>query len=136
MEREPAAGLPPNPVSTAWRYGGRSQVVNLGTAYAWTECLAFSGGLEWVRGRNSFTSPSPATALDPAGNTINPDWSTIPANSDVIVETTRLSGGVDYAFRAGMSTYFRYNYFQYDDRSGNAGTGRTHLFLGGLTAMY
>ena len=126
----------PNAASTAWRYGGRSQVVSLGSAYAWSQRLTLNGGLEWVRGRNSFFAPSPATAVDDAGNPVTPDWSGLGRNSDVVVQTTRFSVGVDYELRRGMATYFRYNHFNYDDRSGNAGTGSSHLFLTGLTAMY
>lgn len=126
----------PDPVPTLWRYGARSQVVDVGSAYAWNEYLTLTGGVEWVRGRNSFVSPSPATALDPDGNPVVPDWSTLPANSAVIVETTRITGGVDYWLTDAISCYFRYNYFDYEDKTKGLNSGTAHMFLGGMIAIF
>jgi len=127
-----------DPVATAWRYSGVAQVVNLGGSYAWNEYVKLRGGFEYVRGRNTFVSPSPATALDADGTVIVPDWSTLPPNAAVIVQTMKLEAGVDFWVRDNVSCYFVYNYFDYDGRSEyellNSGTA--HFFLGGVTAMF
>ena len=128
----------PDPVTTTWRYAGVSQVVNVGTSYAWSPRLTLRGDVEWVRGANTFISPAPDTALDPDGNVINPDWSTLPGNSEVIVETSKISAGTDYWVTKDLSVYFTYNLFNYNglslNESGNSGTA--HYFLSGINAIY
>jgi len=127
----------PQPAQGWWSYGGRAQVVNLGAVYAWTRRTSLRGGIEWGRSKNAFAQPpAPATALDAAGNTIVPDWSLLPSLSDVIVETTRISAGVDYALRERIDLYFRYTYFDYEDKAGTGLSGTTHGFLGGLSALF
>ena len=107
-------------------YGGRADVVNLGTTYDCTDRLTLTGGFEWVRGQNTWTVPSPDNA----------DWSTMPGFSNVVVETTRLSTGVDYWLRDGISCYVRYIYYDYDDKTDAFNSGTTDMFLGGVSAVF
>ena len=120
-------------ITLPWTYRGRSQVVNVGASYAWTQCLTLTGGLEWVRGRNAFDQP-PAFVRPEDGQTFQ--WVGLQNNSDVIVQTARLWAGVDYRLRAGVSCYFRYNYFDYEDESVGYNSGTANMLLGGLTAVY
>ncbi len=124
--------------TTRWNYGGRSFVVNLGSTYDYSQRLTFVGNLEFMRSHNSFTSPSPDSyALGGDGTfVVNPDWSSLSGLSDVIVETTRLSAGIDYLLREGVSCYFRYNYFNYADKAGNGNSGTANMFLTGVSAVY
>jgi len=107
-------------------YRGRAQVYNLGTTYLWTDRLTLTGGVEWVRGSNTFFVPSPEDA----------DWTALPTFSDVIVETTRLSFGVDYCYREGITCYFRYNYYDWRDRAGTNESGTADMFLAGVAAYF
>ncbi len=128
------------PETTRWSYGGEAQVVNFGSRYAWTEYLSLTGSVEWMRGRDRFFSPSPAAYdLSPTGTPsfpVTPDWSDLPNFSDVIVETTRISAGVDCAVSENVTCYFRYNYFDYEDESVGRNSGTAHMFLGGLAGTF
>jgi hypothetical protein len=111
-----------NPDTSLWNYGARSQVVNVGTTYAWTDCLSLSGGFEFVRGRNAFDSP----AL----------WPDLPQYSDVTVETTRWTAGIDYGPGDAFKYYFRYQFFDFEDKSEDFNSGTANMFLAGMTALF
>ncbi len=109
-----------------FNYGGRTTVINLGTTYAATNRFTLTGGLEFVRARNGFSDPSiPGLSL-----------TYLPGASDVLTETTRLSAGFDYLLRDGISTYFRYSYYNWNDKAGNGESGTANLFLTGITATF
>ncbi|NOX53119.1 MAG: hypothetical protein GXP27_01500 [Planctomycetes bacterium] len=125
--------------TTPWSYGGRAQVVNLGCDYAVNDRLTLIGQIEWTESRNQFerfADPPPPAVVMPTG------WSEAPNFSDVRVETTRLAFGFDYVLTEHLSCYFRYNLFDYEDRSANSDgdvddkSGTAHFILGGLTASY
>jgi len=112
--------------SLPFAYGGRSQVINFGTTYACTDRVTLSGGYEHVRSANDFADPS-AGALD---------LHYLAPASDVLVVTNRITGGIDYLIRDGVSAYFRYNYYDYNDASTSGLSGTANFFLGGITATY
>ena len=124
-----------------WQYRGRAELLNLGARYAWSETLSFVGSAEVGRSRNGFnplTSPAPYMGVNQYGPAalITPDFSGIETLSDVLVETTRFTAGVDYWLTDAISCYFRYNYFNYNDLAGNGNSGTGHMFLAGATATY
>ncbi len=121
------ANSPETAEHTLFNYNGRSTVATLGTRYAWTERLTLTGDIEWVESFNGFDEPLP-----PGGQ----DFQFLPGASDVLTETTRLSAGVDYWLRDGITCYFVYNYYNWDDKAGNNETGRISYFLTGLTATF
>ncbi len=126
------------PATTRWNYDGRSFVINFGSAYDYSERLTFVGNMEFMRSHDRFISPSPPT-YDLSGDgtfVVVPDWSGLSGLSDVIVETTRFTAGVDYLLRDGVSCYFRYNYFNYADKSNNGNSGAANMFLAGVSAIY
>ncbi len=108
-------------------YNGETTLVNIGSTYAFTDCFTVTGAAEWVRGSNTWLLPSPAGA----------DWSALPGFSNVVVETTRLSAGIDYWLGEGVSCYFRYIYYDYDGKSSTeiSNSGTSHMFLGGFTVV-
>ncbi|MCA9245456.1 MAG: hypothetical protein KDA42_00045 [Planctomycetales bacterium] len=112
---------------TRWSYGGENYLLSLGANYAWTPCLQLVGGVEWNRGVNAFSVPA-----SPAGA----DWSALPGLADVRVNTTRFHAGVDYQVMRSMDTYFRYVYFDYEDKSTSINSGTAHMFLGGLSYAF
>jgi hypothetical protein len=132
------------PMTSLWRYQGIADLVNLGTSYAMTERLTLTGGAEYVWGENVFindpqyytvqtyTKQAPSTAT----KTTNVDMSNLPGFSRVDVRTWRVSAGLDYLLRRNMSTFFRYNYFDYGDLAAAYNTGASHQVLGGLTGTY
>ena len=109
-----------------WEYTGRAQVYNVGTSFAYTPNVILKGDVEWVRGKNQFVAPSPAGT----------DLASLPFFSNVIVETTRISAGVDWSLTDRIDTYFRYIYFDYDDESAALNSGTAHFFLSGLAALF
>ncbi len=127
--------------TSPWQYMAKSDVVTLSTSYAATECLTVTGGAEYVRGVNAITNaPSPATAT--AAGSLVPGGSNLPYNNDLInysrveITTWRLSAGADYLLRRGVSTFFRYNYFDYRDATQSFNIGTTSNILVGLTGTY
>ena len=111
-------------------YGGRAQVINLGSSYAASERLTLSGDFEFVESRNSFADPSFLGTGGPV------DLSYIPGASDVRTETTRFSLGADYLLSRQISCYFQYQFYDWNDKAGNGESGTASMFLGGVTAKY
>lgn len=105
-----------------WGYGGRSRVLSLGTAYAWTEKITLSGGLELVSGKD---------LVDP----LQP-WPDLAGDIDVIVDRTRVTAGVDWLLRERVSAFFRYRFEQYTDETMTFNSGIVHMYLAGLSAVY
>jgi hypothetical protein len=132
----------PDAFQSRWRYGGQAQVINLGANYACTERVRLTGGYEYTWGHDRIlAAPSPATALDPSDTvapptTIVPDWTLIPSLSQVVVQTNRITAGVDYLARERITVFFRYNFFDYRDLGGTGDSGQVHGFLGGMSAVF
>jgi hypothetical protein len=122
IDQDITLGALSDSVTLPWNFGGRSDVVNLGMTYAYTERLTLSGGFEFVRGVNAFGPPAP--------------WPDLPYYSDVIAQITRWKAGIDYAVSPNVSWYFRYQLFDYDDRSRELSSGTTSMVLGGVSAVY
>jgi len=112
--------------TSRWNYKGRSDVFNVGTTYAWSDCLTLSGGFEFVRGSNGFATPA-----------TTPDLSQF---SDVLVETTRWTAGFDYQVFSGADFFFRYQFFDYEDKSQSIAqdinSGTANMFLTGINAIF
>ncbi|HYW78718.1 MAG TPA: hypothetical protein VE890_04040, partial [Thermoguttaceae bacterium] len=118
---------------TRFDYGGRAEVINLGSTYAATNRLTLTGTFEHTRSFNGFADPSVAAI---GGGLDGVSLISTPGLSDVRVQTTRFSAGFDYELREQVSTYFRYSYYNYNDKAGNGNSGTASFFLGGLTATY
>lgn len=108
--------------TTRWNYAGENHLVSLNVNYAWTECVQLVGGYEWNRGSNMFSVPA-----SPAGA----DWSLLPTLSDVLVETQRVTAGLDWQPNRNLNVYFRYILFDYDDLSSGQDSGVSQMALGG-----
>lgn len=103
IDQDITLGPSTTPLNLPWEYGGRSDVVNLGTTFAWTKRVTLSGTLDFVNGKNSFDPLVP--------------WPDLPFYSDVEVRTTRFMAGVDYDLGPRATCYFRYQVFDYNDTS-------------------
>ena len=120
-------GVPADTDTTRWNYAGENHLVSFNASYAWTECVQLVAGYEWDRGSNVFGLP----ALQDGA-----DWSLLPSLSDVIVETNRVTAGVDWQPYKNMNLYLRYIYFDYNDISSGLDSGTTHMVLAGATRTW
>ena len=122
--------VPPPPVvteTTRWSYGGENHLITFSAHYAWSDNVQLLGGYEYDRGTNTFeVPPSPAGA----------NWSALPSLADVIVETQRLTAGIDYQPMRNTDLYFRYIFFDYNDISSNLYSGTSNMFLAGATRTW
>jgi hypothetical protein len=103
-----------------WSYGGRGQFLSLGSSYAWTERLTFSGSLQFVWALNTFDPLAP--------------WPDLPAYSEVLVNIRRYTGGIDWCANQWASAYLRYVYEDFDYGPQSYDSGSVHMVLAGLTA--
>ena len=105
-----------------------------------------------MHGANYFnTPPSPYTVLgstlpngqvnwngtavtQPGGVPVN--YTDVPAYSRVEVNTYRVLLGLDYSLQQNVSTFLRYNYYDYDDVTQAYNSGVSHIFLAGVTGTY
>ena len=108
-----------------------ASVFNIGANYAYSERVSFNGGIEYVHGVDVISNIPNNTTL---GAPIS--YSDIPGYSKVSVDTCRVSAGVDYLIRRNLTTYVRYNYYNYGDTVTAYNAGTAHMLLGGLTATF
>jgi hypothetical protein len=111
-----------DPITSQWNYAGRSNTVNFGSTYAWTDCLTLSGGYEYVYGSNRFKSPTL--------------WPDLPLYSNVLVGINRWTAGLDYQITPAADFYFRYQFFDYEDKTKAYNSGTANMFLIGLQAIF
>jgi hypothetical protein len=88
------------------------------------------GGYEFNRGSNTFDIP-----ISPhAANGV--DWTTVEQVADVIVETHRVTAGIDWQPTCDMNVYLRYIFFDYGDISADLTSGTAHMVLAGGTRTW
>lgn len=124
--------------TSPWDYAGRADVFNLGASFLVTCRLTLVGGVEYVRSRNVFADPGTPPPENQATNPLIPalPYSDLPGYSAVRVNTLRLTAGADYELARNINTFFRYNYFDYDDRAMLYNAGTAHMFLAGLSGVF
>jgi hypothetical protein len=121
-------GDPTEIETTRWDYAGENHLVSFGANYALNPCVRLIGGYEFNRGSNTFdipTSPHPGV-----------DWTTVEEVADVIVETHRVTAGVDWQLYRDMDVYLRYIFFDYGDISADLTSGTSHMVLAGATRTW
>jgi hypothetical protein len=114
--------------TTRWDYEGENHLVYFSANYAWTENVQLVGGLEWNHGSNTFDiPPSPHPGVD---------WTTVEQVADVIVETTRVTTGIDWQPYCDTNVFVRYILFDWDDISAGLYSGTAHMALAGATRTW
>ena len=127
---------PGTTVPVPWQYTGVADVLNFGTRYQATERLSFTGDFEYVRGMDSTSG-----VVNPANQVpaLTPGSPTTPYNlgsySLVKMQSFRLGAGADYRVAPNVTTYLRYNYYDYQDDSGST-SGQVSMILGGMSAKF
>ena len=115
-------------------FNNRSDVVNLGTRYAWSPKLSTCATFEYVHGVNA------SNITPPAGYNLG-------QYSLVYSETYRVTLGVDYILGPRITTFARYNYIIFDDlvppftpatagQTNTNGSGQANMFLVGAGAKF
>jgi hypothetical protein len=118
------------PVTPQWTYGGEAHVVTLGSRYALTECVALTGDVEWVRGRDQINDST--TTFPASGNTVTD----LGGYSEVLNETTRIRVGADWMIRPRVVVYGRYELYNFSDMAPGYQSGMAQGILGGVSAMF
>ena len=124
-----AVGSAVPPVTGLWNYGGKAQVVTLGSRYWVTESVRLTGDVEFVRGHNQINN---STMVFP-GNVVVTDLGTF---SEVLNETTRVRLGVDWSIRPRVVVYGRYELYNFRDVAPGYQTGLAQGILGGVSALF
>lgn len=130
--------------TTAWRYGGRADVFNIGNSYAVTSNFRLINGFEYVRGENYFSpfADPPDNRIPTIPANLPPQivpaipYTDLPAYSAIETNIYRFTTGFDYQLRRYVNTYFRYNYYDYDDAYAVYNNGTAHAFLAGLSGTF
>jgi len=121
---------------TPWQFTGVADVFNLGSRYAATEKLSFTGEFEYVHGINSSSATVDTSKQQPQ---IPPPYITtsypIGEYSLVKMQSFRFGVGADYRLRPRVTSYVRYNYYDYQDDSGMT-SGQASMILGGMSATF
>jgi hypothetical protein len=124
----PTVPVPPlRTETTRWSYEGTNHLFNINANYAWTKNVQLLAGFEWNRGVNAFDVPA-----SPAGA----DWSLLPLLADVIVETARVTTGIEWQPYHDMNVYLRYIYFDWNDIGADLYSGTAHMALLGATRVW
>ena len=93
---------------------------NIGTTYRVSPKVILNGNFEYVRGLDVITQSQY-------------DLGQYSLVSNI---TYRISAGADYLVRPNLTTFFRYNYFDYGALSALYDTGTASMFLVGINAMF
>ncbi|MGO9113460.1 MAG: hypothetical protein ACLP9L_29870 [Thermoguttaceae bacterium] len=125
-------------VKVPWNYEGVADVFNVASRYRATEKLSFTGEFEYVHGEdlNSGTvvptqQVPPTGGLPPGAPASYP----IGGYSNVQMHSFRFGLGADYILRPRVTSYVRYNYYDYEDQTGTT-SGQANMILGGMSATF
>jgi hypothetical protein len=127
----PTTGIPPSPSTAPWNYMGKSQVFNVGANYAWTQRLKLCGAFEYVHGIDAITAVGQLST----GVSFQTPVS-LGSYSLVSENTYHVSAGVDYVLGPRVTTFFRYNYYDFGDLATALQSGTVNMFLVGMSAVF
>ena len=107
----------PAPTTTPWTYESKADVFNIGTTYRVSPKVILNGNFEYVRGLDVITQSQY-------------DLGQYSLVSNI---TYRISAGADYLVRRNLTTFFRYNYFDYGALSASTTPARPACFSSAST---
>jgi hypothetical protein len=120
----PAGSLTP-PETRRWNYGGTANIFSCRANYRLREDISLFAGYEYSRGNDRFGNRGFADL-----------WPDLPQYSTVLVVTQRINTGIDWRPTELLTVYFRYIFFDYDDKSPGYNRGQAHIFLAGLSMIF
>ena len=122
-------------LTVPWQLPGVADVLTCGTRYQATQKLSFTGEFEYVHGMNSSSAVvSPANQTPALARAIHTPYD-LGQYSLVKMQSFRFGAGADYILRPRVTTYVRYNYYDYQDDSGTT-SGQANMILGGMSATF
>ena len=119
-------------INIPWNFRGAADVLNLGTRYRATEKLSFNALFEYVHGINSSSGVVPSAQQTP---TTGAPYD-LGQYSLVKEQSFRMEVGADYILRPRVTTYVRYNYYDFQDLATGLTSGQSNMILGGMSATF
>jgi hypothetical protein len=119
-------------INVPWAFRGASDVFTIGSRYQATCKLSFVGQFEYVHGINSNFAIVPSAAQTPPTGAAYDlgQWSLVKEQS------FRFECGADYLLRPRVTTYIRYDYYDFQDLSTGLLSGTQNSVLGGVSAVF
>ncbi len=119
-------------IGIPWNFRGTANVFTVGTRFQATQKLSFNGTFEYVHGiDSSFAVVPTAVQTPPTGAPYDlGQWSLVKEQS------FRFEVGADYILRPRMTTYVRYDYYDFEDLSTGLLSGTQNSVLGGVSAVF
>jgi hypothetical protein len=106
------------PVIGRWNYAGTAVVLGCGINYRLSRNLRLTADYEIADGKNEITNSD--------------GFSTLAQFSAVRNVTQQVRAGVDWKPRERLTTYFRYQLVDFQDRSDSTNNGALNMFLAGM----
>jgi hypothetical protein len=119
-------------INIPWAFRGTADVFTIGGRYQATCKLSFNGMFEYVHGINSSFAVVPSAAQTPPTGAPYDlgQWSLVKEQS------FRFECGADYLLRPRVTTYVRYDYYDFQDLSTGLLNGTQNSILGGVSATF
>jgi hypothetical protein len=136
---EPATTSLTPPFQTRWGYLGEAEVFDLGSTYRWSKDVKFTGAVQYTHGIDTITplaSNYPGPFPNIGAGTSYYNLSSLPGYSRVIIDTVRVQAGVDWQVRAHLTTFLRYQYYNFNDPTQPYNTGIANGFLVGFNWVH
>jgi hypothetical protein len=118
-----------------WRYAGKADVFNLAVTRVLTSRLRANAGFEFTRGHNEIDSIPEYTyfgTVPPSGVS----YGDLAYYTEELMNLYRWSAGVDYDLTTHLSSYVRYNYYDWDNPTSDRNSGTANMLLGGISGTF
>jgi hypothetical protein len=119
-------------INIPWNYSGSSDVFTLGSRYQATCKLALVGQFEYVHGINASYAVVPSSQQTPTSGAAYD----LGQYSLVKEQSFRVELGADYLITRRMTTFVRYDYYDFQDLSTGLLSGQQNSILGGASATF
>lgn len=117
-----------------WRYAGKADVFNLAVTRVVTSRLRANGGFEFTRGHNEIDSIPNYTYNTSPPQSIN--YSDLAYYTEELINQYRWSAGLDYDLTTHLSSYVRYNFYDWDSPTSDWNSGTANMLLGGVSGTF
>ncbi len=126
------------PLQERWGYLGYAEVFDLGATYRLSKDVKLTGAAQWTHGIDTILPlgvyPGPFPTVGTGSSSYN--LTSLPGYSRVIVDTVRVEAGIDWHVREHLDTFFRYQYYNFNDPTQPYDTGIANGFLVGFNWVH